>query len=182
MLDLGSGQEVHVVVSSRSSSSISEAVVAVVIVVVVVVIEVAVVVAAVVVLVATVVVVVVVVVVIIEVVVVVVAAAAAAAVVVVVHEIKCMGRNKHGLKGGKKEPNFSKIYCLYLPANANYSQALKYYLQLGVAMTDYFSKPVTKNIYDDNVSIEWIKTKYAQLECTRKSLWQLPKKLRLNKR
>ena len=39
-----------------------------------------------------------------------------------------------------------------LSAHGQYSQALKYYLEVGVVCTDYFSLPVTKSVYDDQVS------------------------------
>jgi len=40
--------------------------------------------------------------------------------------------------------------CICL-AQGNHWQSLRYFLELGIVTTDFFTEPVTKNIYNDQV-------------------------------
>jgi len=42
-------------------------------------------------------------------------------------------------------------YTSIYSAQGNYCQALHYFLELGIVTTDFFTEPVTKNIYNDQV-------------------------------
>ncbi len=39
----------------------------------------------------------------------------------------------------------------YITAQNQFSQAMRCYLQVGIITTDFFSEPITKNVYDDTV-------------------------------
>ncbi len=53
---------------------------------------------------------------------------------------------------------------LLLSAHNQYSQALKYYLQAGVVSTDFFSEPITKNVYDETVRCMCVREVCVQCE------------------
>jgi len=46
----------------------------------------------------------------------------------------------------------TKIVLLFISlAQGNHWQSLRYFLELGIITTDFFTDPVTKNIYNDQV-------------------------------
>lgn len=45
------------------------------------------------------------------------------------------------------------LSCYCCTAQCNYWQAMRYYLELGVVTTDFFSESVTKNVYNEQVDI-----------------------------
>ncbi|KAK6184710.1 hypothetical protein SNE40_007123 [Patella caerulea] len=71
---------------------------------------------------------------------------------------------QHSLEVNPTQPFWLRTQADIYFAHNQYSSAMKYYLECGVVATDYFSSPVPKTLYDDQVYRKMIKC-CSYLQC-----------------
>ncbi|KAK2180481.1 hypothetical protein NP493_441g02001 [Ridgeia piscesae] len=60
---------------------------------------------------------------------------------------------EHALRLEPCQPSWLRTQADIYYAHGQYAQALKFYLEVGVLTTDFFTQPVTKNTFDDQVAV-----------------------------
>ncbi|KAI0221716.1 Integrator complex subunit 8 [Lamellibrachia satsuma] len=71
---------------------------------------------------------------------------------------------EHALNLEPCQPSWLRTQADIYYAHGQYAQALKFYLEVGVLTTDFFTQPVTKNTYDDQIYKHMIKC-CSYLQC-----------------
>ena len=59
----------------------------------------------------------------------------------------------------------SWMSVLYFAAEGQFSTAMKFYLEAGVVATDFFSTPVPRSLYDDQVCQKVLRVVYLDHRC-----------------